>query len=171
MSHLSILREAADSNKSVLILQDDCDFLLPQLKSFQLPDFDIFYGGFTALDPSHPETSDIIGAHFMGFSARAAKRASAYLTAYLLPDFPLDDVAAAQPGFRPDIRPPIDGAFVWFRRAHPELRVVFAQLGVQRSSRTDIGDRKWFDQVPVLRGIATFARDLGSRAKRIGDRS
>lgn len=94
----------------------------------------------------------------MGFSPRAAKAATTYLEAFLEPDFLPDARAAAQPGFDPSFRPPIDGALVWFRRAHPEFKTVFATLGVQRASRTDIGDQKWFDRVPVLRAGAELAR-------------
>jgi hypothetical protein len=61
------------------------------------------------------------------------------------------------------VRPPIDGAFVWFRSAHPDLATVFARLGVQRSSRTDVGDQKWFDRVPVLRDGATMLRKVRRR--------
>jgi hypothetical protein len=49
------------------------------------------------------------------------------------------------------------------RRAHPELVTTFAMLGVQRASRTDIGDTRWFDRVPGLRGLAGLARRLRSR--------
>ena len=165
MSHLALLTQAAAADQPMLILQDDCDFLVPEIDNFRLPaEWDILYGGYTASDPQNPAESDIIGAHFMGFSPRAAEAAKRYLTDYLRPDFSPDGRAAAEPGFDPDIRPPIDGAFVWFRRAHPELRTVFAMLGIQRSSRTDIGDQRWFDKVAGLRDVAAFARRFLRRA-------
>jgi glycosyl transferase, family 25 len=161
MSHLALLAEAAAAGQSILILQDDCDFLVPEIDDFVMPEcWDVFYGGYTASDPLNPAESDIIGAHFMGFSPRAAGAARRYLTEYLGRDFKPDQRAAAEPDFDPDIRPPIDGAFVWFRRAHPELRTVFAMLGVQRSSRTDIGDQRWFDKVAGLRNLAGLLRRL-----------
>lgn len=160
-SHLALLREAAEADQSILILQDDCDFLLAELEGYRLPpQWDLFYGGYVASDPDNLVDSDIIGAHFMGFSRRAAKVSADYLTRYLGPDFPPDAKAAAQPGFDPAIRPPIDGAFVWMRRAHPELVTVFAMLGAQRPSRTDIGDQRLFDRIPVLRTLAGWARRL-----------
>lgn len=159
MSHLALLREAAATGQSILILQDDCDFILPDIQGYVIPEgWDIFYGGYHASDPGDLPNSDIIGAHFMGFSPRAANAAVKYLSDYLDPTFPPDSLAATQPGFDPAIRPPIDGAFVWFRRAHPDLRTVFAMLGVQRPSRTDIGDQRWFDKVPGLRQLAEAAR-------------
>ncbi len=164
MSHVVLLQEAAAAGQSILILQDDCDFILPDIQDYALPDaWDIFYGGYVASDPDDLHNSEIIGAHFMGFSPRAAKAAVDYLTRFLQPDFPPDSLAATQTGFDPAIRPPIDGALVWFRRAHPELRTVFAMLGVQRSSRTDIGDQRWFDKVPALRHLAETARKFRRR--------
>lgn len=170
LSHLALLREAAESGQAILILQDDCQFLRPQIDHYALPDqWDIFYGGYVASNPDDLPSSDIIGAHFMGFSPRAAQVAVDYLTRYLEPDFPLDAKAAAQPGFDPAIRPPIDGAFVWMRRAHPELVTHFAMLGVQRASRTDIGDQRWFDRIPGLRALAEGLRLARNRFR--GDRT
>ena len=163
-SRLPLLEEAAAAGQSILILEDDCDFLFPDIASYVMPDeWDVFYGGYAALDPANPAESDIIGSHFMGFSPRAAAAAATYLTAYLRADFVPDAKAAAEPGFNPAIRPPIDGAFVWFRHAHPELRTVFAHLGVQRPSRTDIGDQRWFDKVSGLRELAEAARRIMPR--------
>lgn len=160
LSQLALLKEAAVANESILILEDDCDFLVPQVLEFEMPErWDIFYGGYLdARDPDNLDGSDIVGSHFMGFSPRAAQAAARYLTDYLEPDFAPDPRAAAEPGYDPAIRPPIDGAYVWFRRAHPELRTVFSQLGVQRSSRTDVGDQRWFDRTPGVRELAGLAR-------------
>lgn len=148
-SHLKILQDAAAQGESVLILQDDCEFL-PDVRNFKLPPgTDIFYGGYSASDPVDLHGSDIIGAHFMGFSAPAAYKAAKYLEALLDPAFPPEPNAAKVPGFNPAIRPPIDGALVWFRRLHPELRTEFAMLSKQRSSRTDIGDLSLIDRLPI----------------------
>lgn len=158
-SHLAILQEAAQAGHSLLILEDDCDFLMSEVAAYRPPEnWDIFYGGYQASDPDNPHESDIIGSHFMGFSKRGASVAASYLSRFLESDFPLDAHAAAEPGFDPAIRPPVDGALVWMRRAHPELVTVFSMLGVQRPSRTDIGDQQWFDRVPGLRALAGWAR-------------
>lgn len=149
LSHLQILEEASANGKSVLILQDDCSFL-PAVHTYEMPDCDIFYG-------SHSEDSDeIIGAHFMGFSQRAAKLAAVYLRDLLNLSFSPDPRASKLSTFNPSIRPPIDGALVWFRRAHPELHTQFALLGVQRSSESDISPRHILDRlspVSILRRI------------------
>lgn len=165
MSHLTLLQEAASEGQSVLILQDDCDFILPDIAHYVMPTtWDVFYGGYVASDPDDLHRSTIIGAHFMGFSPRAATAAAEYLPKLLDPEFPPDPLAAAEPGFNLAIRPPIDGALVWFRRAHPDLRTVFAMLGVQRSSRTDIGNQRWFDRIPGLSQLAEFARRVRRRS-------
>jgi glycosyl transferase family 25 len=160
LSHLAILQDAADAGESVLILEDDCDFVLPDVLAFQMPDScDIFYGGYLeASDPANLAESNIIGSHFMGFSAATVKTLADYLVRYLQPDFPPDPRAAAEPDYNPAIRPSIDGAYVWFRRAHPELATVFTQLGVQRPSRTDIGAHRWFDRTPIIRDLAGWTR-------------
>ena len=161
LSHLEILRSAATRDESVLVLQDDCEFF-PEIRTYELPECDIFYGGYHR-DDSSP-TGGVIGAHFMGFSRIAASTAATYLEDYLLPTFPPDKVAAEDPSFDPAIRPPIDGAFVWFRRAHPELRTEFALLSRQTSSRSDISPHL-ADRLPVLRGAAAVFRQIRSAVR------
>jgi glycosyl transferase, family 25 len=155
-SHRRILIKAMDAGESVLILEDDCNFRLPEIFEYELPECDVFYGGYHSDNPDDLEYSNIIGSHFMGFSARAAQMAADYLWSYVKPDFEPAPAIAAPRNLVP--RPGIDGAYVWFRRTYPQLVTVFADLSYQRPSRTDIGEQKWFDRVPVLRELATFAR-------------
>ncbi len=157
-SHLQILKEAADANETVLILQDDCDFL-PKIFDYTLPEkWDVFYGGYYADDPNDLHNTNIIGAHFMAFSVDAAKKASKYLEDLLDPAFPPDPIGASAEGFNPAIRPPIDGSLVWFRRAHPELKTIFALLSYQRPSRTDLGISQWLDRVPIMKQLSGLLR-------------
>jgi glycosyl transferase family 25 len=151
-SQKMILDEAAAAGESVLILEDDCDFS-PHIMDYAAPDdWDIFYGGYMPSDWSDLAGSDIIGAHMMGFSARGTRLMSDYLR---------DLVYAG-------IHPPIDGVYVWFRRAHPDVATHFATppLGHQRPSRTDIADLAFFDRLPILRALAGAAR----RVKRVINR-
>lgn len=158
ISHRRILEDAAREMKSVLILQDDCKFL-DAILSYEKGSCDIFYGGYVAKDSHDLHNSDIIGAHVMGFSAHAANCAAEYLSRFLRdPTFELDKKAAMEGNAQWDERPPIDGALVWFRRAHPQLKTEFALLSEQRRSRTDIGDQKWFDRIPVLRQMIELLR-------------
>ena len=161
LSHLQILSDAARSNESVLILQDDCAFL-PEIRAYAMPECDVFYG-------SHAEDADeIIGAHFMGFSAPAAAKASHYLENLLDTSFPPDPKAATEPTFKPGMRPPIDGSLVWFRRAHPELKSAFALLSYQRSSRSDITPRL-LDRIPLVRGVLQILRKFAFGRKYGGE--
>ena len=149
LSHLAVLKQGG----SVLILEDDCDFL-PHAFDYRVPPVGVFYGGWLEMTDSY-----IIGSHCMGFNARAAKLAASYLTNLLDPDFPADPQAASELGFNPAIRPPVDGAYVWFRRAHPELTTEFARISVQRPSRSDCTPGR-FDGIPALRPIAQLGRKL-----------
>ena len=147
-SHLAILEEAAANGRSVLILEDDVDFD-DAVVSYRLPKpCSIFYGSYSASNPDDLAGSDITGAHFMGFDADAAKHVADYLNKIL----------------RNGDQPPIDGAYVWFRRAYPKVLTQFAQpiLGDQRPSRSDIADVRFFDALPGLREAAS----LGRRIKR-----
>lgn len=148
-SQLAILREAAATRRSVLILEDDCTFD-PRARDFDFGDgWDIFYGGYYASEPDRLAESNIVGAHMMGFSAAGARAVCAYLET-------LDYVGT---------HPPIDGAYVRFRRAHPEVPTRFAvpPLAHQRSSRSDIAALRFYDQLPLLRDLIGVARSLRRR--------
>ena len=143
-SQLQILREAASVGESVLILEDDC-FFVEGAQDRNVPDdWQIFYGGYTARDPTNLQTSDIEGSHMMGFTARGAAYVSGYLD-HLLVD---------------GTHPTIDAAYVWFRRRYPDVTTHFASppLAGQRPSRSDIANLKWFDRTPGIRGIANLIR-------------
>lgn len=145
-SHLMILEEAAAANESVIILEDDADFL-PAVMTYDLAGgFDIFYGAYEASNPADLANSDIIGAHFMGFSAGVVREIVSYLKEILNTGY----------------HPPIDGAYVWFRRAHRPIRTIFAtpSLAEQRPSRTDISETHLLDKMPGMRGFMSTARRI-----------
>ena len=164
LARIALFKEACRQNASILILEDDCNFLIPEIFEARLSEgWDIFYGGYEMVGDRAPQDSELIGSHFMAFSARAATLGADYLTRYLQPDFEPDPVAAADPGYDPAIRPPIDGAMVWMRRAYPDLSTVFERVSVQRSSRSDVSGGKAIDRVPVIRELAGFARQVRNR--------
>lgn len=145
-SQKQLLREAAESGQSLLILEDDCDFV-PGAEAYEIPEnCDVFYGGHYASRPDDLHNSDIIGAHMMGFSKEGVKAVSAYLEQLLYDG----------------IHPPIDAAYVWFRRAYPEVATHFAvpPLANQRSSRSDIANLRWYDRLPILRELANLTRSI-----------
>lgn len=143
LAHLGILRDAAASGESVLILEDDVDFTAAA-GTWNLPEgCDVAYGGYEATDPSHLEASDIVGAHCMGFSASAVRALVPFLEKLL--DHPSP--------------PPIDGAYVWFRREAAGLVTHFARpvVAMQRPSMSDIA-RGRLDTNPLLRLPLQLAR-------------
>lgn len=146
LSQKHLLREAAAARHSLLILEDDCLFLPGAADRVFGKDWDIFYGGYTASDPHDLLNSDVQGAHMMGFSAVGAHLVSQYLEQLTCEG----------------VHPPIDAAYVWFRRANPGVRTAFADppLAGQRPSRSDIAALAWYDRVPLVRSAAAFARTL-----------
>lgn len=138
----------------MLVLDDDCT-LLPAIHSFeQQSETGIFYGGWGRATTSEDLiNSDLHGAHFMGFYVSALRRLVLFLQSVLDPAACFDP-AVVQSAFDPRIRPPIDGAYVWFRRYNPDVRTEFASLANQRASASDIAHRKWFDRAPVARTLA-----------------
>lgn len=147
MSHLGILRDAEKAGESVLIFEDDVDFT-EALWADKPVTADVYYGGYEASDPANLSQSDIIGAHCMGFSSAIVARLVPYLTSLI--DHPSP--------------PPIDGAYVWFRRANPDVTSFFAEppIAVQRPSRSDITPSRWDRQV-ALRPILSWVRRLRRR--------
>ncbi|GAA0482281.1 hypothetical protein GCM10009096_25780 [Parasphingorhabdus litoris] len=145
-SHLAILEEAATNGHRVLILEDDCDFI-PGAKDYVPPQaWSIFYGGYEASNPDNLLESDIIGAHMMGFAPETAMHLADYLKNLEYEG----------------MHPPIDGAYIWYRRAHPDIATLFAEpaLGNQRPSRTDIAELRFFDKIPIVRDFVGVARKL-----------
>ena len=153
-SHLAILEEAATKGYRVLILEDDVDFIIGAQDYVPQCEWSIFYGGYEASDPDDLYHSDIIGAHMMGFSAQTAGDLFRYLTTLEYEG----------------IHPPIDGAYIWYRRRFPDVPTLFAEpaLGYQRPSRTDIADTKIFDRVPIVRDAAGLARRVKRALSKIG---
>jgi glycosyl transferase family 25 len=145
LSHLGILEEAMQAGESVLILEDDCDFTDAAASSDWGARSQIFYGGFGSSDYSALAESNIQGSHCMGFSRDVVPLAVAFLR----------DLAA-----RPS-PPPIDGAYVRLRRAHPEIKTEFAvpQVAVQRQSASDIAPGR-FDGSAWLRWPVQILRRL-----------
>jgi glycosyl transferase, family 25 len=144
------LHDAAKAGQSVLILEDDCDFIAGA-QSYEIPTgWDIFYGGHNAADPDDLQNSDIMGAHMMGFSRAGALQMSAYLEQL----------------HYDGIHPPIDAAYVWFRRANPDTPTYFAvpPLAGQRASRSDIADLRWYDKLPLIRQLSNALRTMRTKA-------
>ena len=145
LSHLAVLKSAAAEGKSLLLLEDDCDFTAAALTSDWGAGSDIFYGGYSAADYSQLQTSDLQGAHCVGFSHAGLAPLVAYLE---------QQAAGEAPA-------PVDGAYVDFRRANPQVRTAFAQpqVAIQRQSSSDISPGR-FDRNAVTRFAVSLVRKL-----------
>lgn len=143
-SHLSILREAKAAQHSVLIVEDDCVFDINAASDIFSGDWKILYGGYYPADPENLHQSDIIGSHMMGFSQEGVSIIADYLG------------NLSYEG----IHPPIDAAYVWFRRANPHVRTNFAvpPLARQRRSRSDVADLKLYDRLPIVKNAVNAIR-------------
>lgn len=166
MSHLNILRDAAERGEGpIAILEDDLE--IPSdfaerapaiLEALQQKDWSVFYGGYegAAFDGGAfvdvPPTTGLKTTHFICVNKSTITKIVEYF-----------EVMRRRPGGDPKGGPMhVDGAYSWFRKDHPELAVYAANppIGDQRSSRSDIADLRWHDRTPVVRNLASIARRL-----------
>ncbi|MEI8342028.1 MAG: glycosyltransferase family 25 protein [Verrucomicrobiota bacterium] len=174
MSHLGILRDAKKRGfKKVLILEDDFDFsrdFSQRFKTIELhlqkSPWDIFYGGSLNQQGSdqlsgagdifviNPKAG-IMGSHCIGLNSKAIEKLIAYFEAIL----------NRPPGHADGGPMHVDGAYSWFRSQHPEIVTLIAapEIGHQRSSATDVHQRKWFDGFPLTGFLISIIRRLKNR--------
>ena len=165
LSHLEALQVARDAGvASLLILEDDV--AMSRSESARLPGvmaalkqepWDIFYGGSPAKEiaaPLSPVAANeaLLLAHFIAFSKRAIDLLVPYLEAML-------DRAPGDPQGGPMH---VDGAYSWFRAAHPDMRVFAAtpHIAHQQSSRTDIHHLGASDRMVALQPFVQAARSI-----------
>ena len=171
MSHLEVLRRAqAAGQQRIAIFEDDLQFsrafridIFDIVASLSVNKWDIFFGGYAMNGdlsflpgaPAVPGNLEIGLTHFVGFQSRGIDAAVQMLESLL-----------TRPSGDPRGGPmPVDGAYNWVRRNNPELitRIAVPALAFQRSSRTDIAEPKWFDDVPFLRHLVAQLRKLKNR--------
>lgn len=167
-SHLDILRETLASDaRNILILEDDLDFskdaearLPAMLTALRALPWAIFYGGYEQyggrLDKAPLSLADcaetIRTTHCLAFSREAVTAAVPYLAR----------MAEGRPGDPAGGPMHVDGAYSWFRKAHPAFATYLAtpEIGHQRPSRTDIHALGLTDRMPVLRETKAFMRRI-----------
>lgn len=170
LSQLGVLREARDAgHRAILLLEDDAAFspafltdgaaLLAELEG---TDWAMAYLGhrvdpaempgpaqarsdhWRALDPA----TGVVCAHAVLFHQRAIDPLVRYLEAML-----------ERPAGHAEGGPMhVDGAYTWFRRAHPDMLTLLTpqQYVTQRASRSDITEQAWKEKLPfwnILRRI------------------
>jgi glycosyl transferase family 25 len=165
LSHLAVLRMARERDVSkLIILEDDLNFvadfkirwddLQPKLDSIE---WSMTYAGhMLAAAPTGlhllPPTSGVQCAHFVVIHRHAIATFIDNL-----------EMIATRPSGDPLGGPMhVDGAYSTIRAQHANLNTFYVSpvLGYQRSSRTDIGDLRWFDRVRLLRPLIATIRDL-----------
>lgn len=144
LSHVQVMAQAlADGHERVLILEDDVEFTAQWTEydaqiaqKLAAKDWGALYLGY--LDKSAAESdfswvpphAELQGTHCIAWSRKSLEVAVPYLQAMY-----------TRPAGDPEGGPmPIDGAFNWLRRQHPEQLSLMAlpPLATQRSSRSDI---------------------------------
>lgn len=146
LSHLGVLKDArAMGHRSILILEDDVDWTPAalaanaRLEALLTTDWAFLHGGrghdrpaadgVISLVPMTPGR-EVLLAHFIGLRGEIIGQMVDYLEAIL-----------RRPAGSPDGGPMhVDGAYSWFRRAHPAVAAYVCDPSVaqQRSSRSDI---------------------------------
>jgi len=168
LSHLAVLKESlAKGHAALLILEDDIAFtgdlhsLGDALTDTLIKNkWGIFYGGHEQIDPSGfdrvgsarlvPVDMPVRTAHFVAFWRPTIEVLVPYLEAML----------EREPGSPEGGPMHVDGAYGWFRRAHPEVITLAAPftLARQRPSRTDIHALPLTDRLPVVRDVKEWMR-------------
>jgi hypothetical protein len=173
LSHLGVLENAEQKgHERILIFEDDLDFssdfaarwpaVLARLKD---EPWSVFYGGHVVGDDApvlgtgpltrYPAHASVQTAHFLGLQGRAIGILVSHLK----------DMLARPPGDPRGGPMHVDGAYCWFRKAHPEFETWLANppLGHQRSSKTDIHELRWYDRTLLVRECVAVARRIRNR--------
>jgi glycosyl transferase, family 25 len=156
LSHLETLRRGRGSN--ILLMEDDLNFapnfatLWPRAISELPNDWSIFYPAHKLESRLiHPGTK-VLCTHMIAFNLCIVERLIHELEVILL-----------RPGGH-ELGGPmhIDGAYSTIREQNPDMRSYSYSppLGYQRSSFSDIAERRFFDRSPLLKEIVGIARAL-----------
>jgi glycosyl transferase, family 25 len=169
LSHLSVLKKARDAGAlQVIILEDDLNFTSgfaerwkSSMSELAAQEWSIYYPGHSisnlpkGLSRVAPDTG-VLCTHFMVINGTAIPTLIAGLETIL-----------SRPGGHPLGGPMhLDGAYSTMRAQNHAL-LTYADspaLGYQRSSRTDVGELKWFDRISFVSPIIDFARKLRVRS-------
>jgi len=165
LSHLAVLKNARDAGvRQLVILEDDVNFAPgfaerwpSSMAALEAKDWSIFYPGHVfdalpaGLSPISPDTG-VYCTHFMVINGQAI--------ATIIDG--LERILSRPPGHPMGGPMHVDGAYSTIRAQNRALATYayFPALGYQRPSRTDIGDRRWFDRIGVLTPIVNIARKL-----------
>lgn len=169
MSHLSVLENALRKGfKTVLILEDDCNFTKDFLDRIALLDtnpwcdnWHIMYGGTLTQRINNKNSTDfrllpadqaLMGSHCIGLRDSVLPDIVRYFKAII-----------SRPAGHPSGGPMhVDGAYSWFRKDNPNLLTILAEPGIayQRSSATDIHEQGLADKYHVFAPFVKWMRKI-----------
>ena len=167
-SHLGVLKHAQENGyKRIVILEDDLDFssnflmrIQSTISALEKEEWCIFYGGYLNDLPTgdmQPIScqNGVAATHFVAFQQPEITNLVQYLTRMM-----------GRKGGDPEGGPMhVDGAYSWYRAQHPDSTTLVAvpPLGHQRSSRTDIHQNKWYDNMPITSHLVALLRRFKNR--------
>jgi hypothetical protein len=168
LSHLAVLKEARRAAvQQLIILEDDVSFSRDfegrwqsAMTALEAREWSIFYPGhildnqLNGLSILSPHTG-VQCAHFMVINSNAIPR--------LIEGF---EMILSRPAGHPMGGPMhVDGAYSTIRMQDQSLTTYayFPALGYQRPSRSDVGNRRWFDRIGALHPMVGFIRKLKAR--------
>lgn len=172
-SHHQVMREAQGAS-SVLVMEDDVQFppdFLDRIAILQTlpPSWDVLYLGHTQMDSVRRPFSgtglvrvgpeyEFICLHCYAINGKAISRLNEAYEGFL-----------SRPKGHADGGPmPVDGALnVARRQLGLETFAAVPPLANQRSSRTDIGQQRWFDKVAILETPINWMRRAKSAVRRM----
>ncbi len=169
-SHLAVIERAIVENVETLLVMEDDICFVPQIPStveamtarLACDDWSIFYGGFYGASPTSiegdagltvvPHDEKLLTTHCIGFRRDALLLIAPYLRQML------ERTAGSVDGGPMHV----DGAYNWFRRAHPHLVTIAAipPIAGQRPSRSDIALPGFLDRNIFLRYVMEYLRRL-----------
>ena len=168
LSHLGVIDDACSRGlKSIAIFEDDLDFacrfeILASrvFAALSEKEWSVFYGGYRLSDVlvdtgeaciELPPECNVVTAHFVAFRGDAIAATQSYLKILL----------TRPPGDPRGGPMDVDGAYSWFRKAHPEMQTWLAvpELGYQRSSESSITASIGYRRLPLVKqGLAILRR-------------
>lgn len=173
ISHREAIRETlASGAKSLLVLEDDIFFRRREeaeidaiLAAMRAAPFDVIYLGY--LEPAEEVLSGeplaafdgrVIGGHFCGMNRAFMERILAFMDGFGRPG---PDGTICNPTHR-------DGAFNLFIEKNQDVirKLAVPCLAIQRSSRTDLHENRYYDRTPILREALGIARALRNSMRR-----
>jgi glycosyl transferase, family 25 len=169
LSHLGVLRRAAQYDRHLVIMEDDLNFVSGFSRSWELAfnavqekEWSIFYPGHVVentprgIQSVKPEQG-VWCAHFM-----MVQKSSIAVVADAL------DTILSRPGGHPMGGPMhVDAAYNLIRKQNPQLKTYLftPSLGYQRASRSDISAHRWFDRIKPLRPAVDFLRKFKKQGR------